>query len=190
MLSINLQPFPAINTDRLLLRQITHDDVDDFFWLRNNDDVMKYIQLPKLESKQKAIERIDFLNNSTIKNEAINWAITLNNSDKLIGWILLKSIDLVNHRAEVGYLLHPDFWRKGIIQEALTAVLDFSFNTLNFHSLEALVNPENIASISLLEKHGFVKEAHFKENFYFEGEFLDTGVYSLLKSNYKKSNTL
>jgi len=56
---------------------------------------------------------------------------------------------------------------------------------LHFHSIEAFVNPENDASILLLEKNGFVKEAHFKENFYFEGAFLDTGVYSLLKSNYK-----
>lgn len=185
MLTINLQPFPVLNTNRLTLRQITHNDVNEFFWLRNSEEVMKYIQLPGFKSIEEAKEKINILKKLTTRNEGINWAITLNNSDKLLGWILLKSIDLVNHRAEVGYLLHPDFWRKGIIQEALTAVLDFSFDTLNFHSLEAYVNPENIASISLLEKNGFVKEAHFKENFYFEGEFLDTGVYSLLKSNYK-----
>ena len=185
MLAINLQPFPTLFTERLILRQITENDVEDFFWLRNSEEVMKYIQLPKLETVEKAKERIKTLNEGTLKNEIINWAITLKDEQKLIGWILYKSIDLVNHRAEVGYLLHPDYWRKGIVQEAITAVLDFGFNTLNFHSIEALVNPENDASILLLEKNGFVKEAYFKENFYFEGAFLDTGVYSLLKSNYK-----
>jgi len=185
MLEINLQPFPILSTERLILRQITQDDIHEFFWIRNNDEVMKYIQFPRLASIEKAKERIDFLNDLTLKNEAINWAISLKEDNKLIGWILYKNIDLVNHRAEVGYLLHPDFWRKGIVQEALTAVLDFGFNTLHFHSIEAFVNPENDASILLLEKNGFVKEAHFKENFYFEGAFLDTGVYSLLKSNYK-----
>lgn len=185
MLNINLQPFPALSTERLVLRQITENDVDEFFWLRNSEDVMKYIQLPKIASIELAKVRIKSLNDLTEKNEAVNWAITLKGEKKLIGWILFKSIDSVNHRAELGYLLHPDFWRKGIVQEAMKAVLDFGFNILNLHSMEALVNPENDASISLLEKFGFVKEAHFKENFYFEGDFLDTGVYSLLKSNYK-----
>ncbi len=185
MLEISLHPFPLLSTQRLTLRQITEDDVEEFFWLRNSQEVMKYIQLPKLDSVEKAKERIKSLNDSMAKNEMVNWGITLTGESRLIGWILFKSIDLINHRAEVGYLLHPDFWRKGIVQEAMTAVLDFGFNTLNFHSLEALVNPENEASIALLEKNGFVKEGHFKENFYFEGNFLDTGVYSLLKSNYK-----
>jgi len=187
MLEIDLQPFPNLSTERLALRQITEHDAANFFWLRNSEEVMKYIQLPKLASVEKAAERINTMNGWLLKNEAINWAITLKEDKVLIGWILYKSIDLVNHRAEVGYLLHPDFWRKGIVQEALMAVLDFGFNTLNFHSVEALVNPENDASILLLEKNGFVKEAHFKENFYFEGAFLDTGVYSLLKSNYNKA---
>lgn len=185
MLSISLQPFPVLTTERLLLRPITEADAPEFFWLRNSEEVMKYIQLPGFATLEHAKARIQSLNESTLRNEGINWGISLKeDSDLLIGWILYKSIDLVNHRAEVGYLLHPDYWRKGIVQEAMQAVLDYGFNTLNFHSLEALVNPENEASINLLEKFGFEKEAHFKENFYFEGQFLDTGVYCLLKSNY------
>lgn len=189
MLEIQLVPFPVLTTDRLLLRRITEADVQEFYWLRNSEEVMKYIQLPKLVSVEKAKERIKTLNEGTLKNEIINWAITLKGEQNLIGWILYKNIDLINHRAEVGYLLHPDYWRKGIIQEAMNCVLDFGFTTLNFHSIEAMVNPENEASIALLEKFGFIKEGHFKENFYFEGQFLDTAVYSLLKSNYQQTNT-
>ena len=189
MLEIQLVPFPVLTTDRLLLRRITEADVQEFYWLRNSEEVMKYIQLPKLESVEKAKERIKTLNEGTLKNEIINWAITLKGEQNLIGWILYKNIDLINHRAEVGYLLHPDYWRKGIVQEAITCVLDFGFTTLNFHSIEALVNPENEASIALLEKFGFILEGHFKENFYFDGQFLDTAVYSLLKSNYQQTIT-
>jgi len=186
MLSISLHPFPVLNTNRLHLRSVKEGDAPEFYWLRNSKEVMKYIELPGFPTLEYAKSRILSLNESRLQNEGISWAITLKeNSEVLIGWILYKSIDLMNHRAEVGYLLHPDYWRKGIVQEALQAVLDFGFNTLNFHSLEAFVNPENEASINLLEKFGFVKEAHFRENFYSEGQFLDTGVYCLLKSDYK-----
>ncbi len=189
MLQIQLKEFPVLATNRLILRQICEIDFVEFYWLRNSDVVMQYIQLPKFKEEEQAKQKIRDLINICEKNEGYHWAITLRKDPTLIGWILLKDIDLTNHRAEIGYLLHPDFWRKGIVQEAILAVIDFSFNTLQLHSLEAHVHPDNIASFKLLEKVGFVKEAHFKENFYFEGNFLDTAVYSLLKSRYNSNKT-
>ncbi len=68
--------------------------------------------------------------------------------------------------------------------EALDMVLDYAFCRLNFHSVEAVIDPGNLASERLLLKHCFVKEAHLKENFYYQAEFLDTVIYSLLKRVY------
>ncbi|HEY9362570.1 MAG TPA: GNAT family protein, partial [Chitinophagaceae bacterium] len=81
-----------------------------------------------------------------------------------------------------GYSLLPDHQRKGIMQEALKAVLDFGFNVLQLHSLEANASPENEASLKLLEKNNFIREGYFKENYFFEGRFSDTVTYSLLAS--------
>ena len=83
-----------------------------------------------------------------------------------------------NYRTETGYILHPDYHRKGIISEAFDTVIDYAFNVLKFHSLEAVIDPDNIASEQLLIKHKFVKEGHFKENGFFEGRFLDAVIYS------------
>jgi len=77
-------------------------------------------------------------------------------------------------------MLDPDFWGKGIMKEALLAAIDFGFNQMNLHSIEAHINPDNTASGMLLEKVGFVREAYFKEDFFFRGEFIDTAIYSLL----------
>ncbi len=85
-----------------------------------------------------------------------------------------------NYRAEFVYALHPDHWGKGIMNEVAEAVIDYGFKVLKLHSIEANINPENIASQKLLEKHKFVKEAYFKENFFWEGKFLDSAIYSLL----------
>ena len=185
MLIINLHPFPVLHTERLLLREITESDGVDLFQLQGNADVMKHIALP-LNTVEESILKIKLYQELLTKQEVINWAITLKPADKLIGVILLKAIDCKNHRAEVGYMVHPDFWRTGIAQEALTCILDFAFNSLNFHSLEAKIDPFNISSEKILLKNGFIKEAHFKENYSLGDSFLDTGVYSLLKSNYQK----
>mgnify|MGYP003533459009 FL=1 len=67
------------------------------------------------------------------------------------------------------------------MKEALDKALQFGFRTLNFHSIEAVIDPRNTASENLLVKANFKKEAHFKENFFYNNEFLDTVIYSLLK---------
>src|SRR5690606_7926057 len=96
-------------------------------------------------------------------NEGINWGIYRKEfPEKLIGTIRLWRFIKQNHRAEIGYTIHPDFWNQGMGSEAMAAVLHYGFQTLKLHSIEANINPENQASRRLLEKHGFVQEAHFK----------------------------
>jgi ribosomal-protein-alanine N-acetyltransferase len=66
------------------------------------------------------------------------------------------------------------------MQEAMTVVLEYGFNTIKLHSVEANVNPNNTRSIQLLEKNGFVREAYHRENYYYNGHFLDSAIYSLI----------
>ena len=110
------------------------------------------------------------------------WAITLKeNPSKAIGsicfWRMLKE----HYRAEIGYALDPAYWRKGIMKETILKTLDYGFSTLGLHSIEARINPHNIASASVLESTGFVREAYFKEDFFRRGAFEDTAVYSRLQ---------
>ena len=79
-------------------------------------------------------------------------------------------------------MLHPNYWRRGLMQEAICAVVAYGFKTLKLHSIEGRINPLNLASANILSKCGFVKEAHFKEDFLFHGRFEDTAIYSLLSS--------
>lgn len=180
MLSISFDPFPEIQTERLFLRQITNDDAQDVFALRSDEKVMEYIDRPRATTIDDAIALIEKINKAISENEGINWGITLKGDKTVIGMISYHRIEKENYRGEIGYLLRPDQHRKGIMQEAISAVIDFGFDQLHFHSIEAKINPGNNASRQILEKNGFVKEAYFKENYYWDGKFLDTGVYSLL----------
>jgi ribosomal-protein-alanine N-acetyltransferase len=77
-------------------------------------------------------------------------------------------------------MLLPEYHGKGIIVEAIKETIKYGFEIMNLHSIEAIIDPENLASEKVLQKSGFVKEAHLKENEYYEGRFLDTVIYSIL----------
>jgi ribosomal-protein-alanine N-acetyltransferase len=180
MLQVNFEPFPVLTTDRLVLRQITAADANEIFEMRSDENVMKYICRPRPKDVDEVFPFIETIRGRIAANEGIGWAITLKDEDKVIGHISLHVIIKEHYRAEVGYMLSPAHQRKGITAEALKAVLDYGFNTLGLHSIMAIASPHNTASRTLLEKTGFTQEAHFKEDFFWKGKFLDSVVYSLL----------
>jgi ribosomal-protein-alanine N-acetyltransferase len=77
-------------------------------------------------------------------------------------------------------MLLPTFQGKGIISEAIKEVVKYGFEEMKLHSIEAIIDPANISSEKVLQKNGFVKEAHLRENDFFNGRFLDTVIYSSL----------
>lgn len=182
MLEFNFHPFPEIETDRLLLRRINNDDVNEVFELRSNPETMKYIPRPLVKNNEDALAHIEMIDEKIETNIGINWAITLKGNPKLLGIIGYYRMQPENYRAEIGYMLSPDFHGKGIIPEAVNILIKYGFEKLKLHSIEAVIDPENYASEKVLQKCGFVKEAHFKESEFWEGKFLDKVVYSLLNS--------
>ncbi|QEM11068.1 GNAT family N-acetyltransferase [Mucilaginibacter rubeus] len=180
MLNPNFNPFPVLTTERLVLRRFTYDDAADLFEMRSNETVMQYISRPLNKTIGDAVGLIDVIEDLLSKNDGITWCICLKNSNKYIGSIGFWRIEKNNHRAEIGYLLNPVYQGRGIMQEAVTAALDYGFSVLKLHSVEARVSPGNVASIKLLLKNKFVQEAYFKEDHLFNGRFNDTMIYSLL----------
>ncbi len=180
MLAFNFLPFPIIETERLLLKRITNDDVNEVFELRSNPETMKYIPRPLVKTTEDALEHIAMIEDKIITNIGINWGITLKGNSKLLGIIGYYRMQPENYRAEIGYILLPEFHGKGIIPEAVNKLIRYGFDDLKLHSIEAVIDPENLASEKVLQKCGFVKEAHFKESEFYNGRFLDKVIYSLL----------
>ena len=185
MLNTQFDPFPTLSTERLELRKLSLDDAEAMFSMRSSEEMMAYIPRPRAKTVNDASALIQMMLDSFEKRESMVWAMSLKNDPKLIGTIGFWRMQPANYRAEVGYLLHSDFWQKGLTSEALEAVLKYGFEVMNCHSIEAVIAPENEASERLLLKSGFVKEAHFRENFFWNGAFLDSITYSLLKKEAK-----
>ena len=181
MLEFNFDPFPEVRTKRLLLRKMTIEDAPALFEMRSSDDIMRYLDRPYHRSVEDSLEMLRKISESLEKNEAIGWAISLHEKPEMIGNISYHRVEREHHRAEIGYMLQPAYWRQGILSEAMAVVLDYGFRVMKLHSIEGNVNPRNLASSALLKKFGFVREAYFRENYLYNGKFIDTEIYSLLE---------
>jgi len=182
MLSIQFTPFPVLHTARLVLRQLTASDAGAMQFFRADPEFLRYIPRTPEPTLAQAQQHMQLLEELLGRNEAITWGLSLPAQPALLGTICLWNLQPAHYRAEIGYGLHPSYSRQGLMGEALGAVVQFGFETLKLHSLEARLDPENAASIRLLEKHHFRREGYFRENCYFQQQFLDTVVYTLLAS--------
>ena len=178
--------FPNLESKRLKFSEITSDDAQSLLDIRGNEQVMKFMDTNKFKSIHDSLKFINSIAESFNSLEGINWAIIEKVTNKFIGYFGFWRLDKKNCRAEIGYVLHPDYWGNGFMKETLDIMVKFGFSELEIHSIEANVNPKNLASIKLLEKFGFVKEAYFRENFLFDKQYKDSVIYSLLEKDLQK----
>jgi hypothetical protein len=172
-----------IITERLILRKLTPEDLDDMFLLDSNPDVVKYVGIKPLTKKEESLKMIENLINQYKKNGTARLAVIEKESNQFIGWSGIKLLtDEVNgfkNVYELGYRFLPEFWGKGYATEAALASLDLGFNQLNADKIYAYADVENENSHKILTKLGF-------EN---KGAFLDDGDncywYELDKNNRK-----
>ena len=164
MCKINFTPFPNFITERLILRQLKIEDENEIFLLRSDEEVAKFLDRPRVKNIDEARQFIYKISDGIAKNEWILWAITLKNENKLIGTICLWNISEEHSNAEIGYELLPHYQGKGIMQEALTIAVEYGFKNMKLQSIEAFVDPDNLASIKLIKRNSFIWNANFKDN--------------------------
>ncbi|MFT4413271.1 GNAT family N-acetyltransferase [Fredinandcohnia humi] len=178
--------FPILNTERLVLRQITQEDSSDIFTYLSDPEVMKYYGLAPFESEDEALEEIEWYGSIFESNVGIRWGITLKGTDIIIGSCGFLNWEKRHNRAEVGYELAKEHWNKGIMREALEAVIHYGFTTYEINRIQALVEQENIASLRLLKKVGFNEEGILKEYERTSGKYDDLVMLSYLRRDYNK----
>ena len=141
------------------MRRMNVADQNEIFFLRSNESVLEFIDIPKAETVDDAIKFIEKINNCIAQNESIMWAITLKENNTLIGTICLWNIDAENNKAEIGYMLHPNFQAKGIMQEAVVKIIEYGFEAMQLNSIIAAFQSNNLRSLKLLERNGFFYES-------------------------------
>lgn len=174
MLKLNFNPFPVIITERLVLRQLDAADAAELFYIRTHPTVLRYTNMAvhlDVAETETYIKRI--LTNEA-SGEAIMWAIALKDDQKIIGTICYWNIEPENDRAEIGYILHPDLHGRGLMGEAVSALIPYGFDVMELQTIVADLHEENTASVQLLKRRGFVKEEQPDD---------DSAVYKLTNTN-------
>jgi ribosomal-protein-alanine N-acetyltransferase len=155
--------FSEINTERLLLRRLMESDWEMISYLRSDKEVNKFVKRPSAESKEKALEFINKINNGIDNQNSFYWTIAEKNSNQMIGSICLWNFTKDRKTAEIGYDLSPKFQGKGIMNESLISILEFGFKNLNLDLIEAYTHTRNVTSKKLLERNRFILDVNRKD---------------------------
>lgn len=179
--------FPILETKRLKLIEITHQHVDYIYEILSLEEVTRFYGTNRFTLPVEASRLIDMFHKNFVDKRGIRWGIILKENQRFIGTVGLNGLHIKNRRAEIGYELHPDYWRRGLSSEAINEVIRFSFQQLDLNRIGAVIYPENAASINLLMKIGFTKEGILRGYINQNEQFHDTYVLSLLKAEWIES---
>lgn len=180
MLQLDFTIFPTLYTDRLVLRQAGPTDVEPLFRLRNDERTMQYLVRKRATTRSDAEELMVRMEEERITAKSLSWMLCLKEDPTMIGSIGLYRIRAEHHGTEVGYLLSPEHWGRGLMQEALNAVTAYGLGPLGFHRMEAVTDPRNGRSRALLERCGYALEGIQRENHHWEGRYMDSAIYARL----------
>lgn len=155
--------FPELQTDRLLLRQFKASDKNRIHFLRSDAGINKFIKRAIKQTLEEAVAHIKRTDEGFVKKQSVSWGIVLKGNTELIGSICLWNFSEDLKTAEVGYDLDTQFQGKGIMSEAMKAVLQFGFEQLQFETIEAFTDYRNTSSRQLLEKNNFTLNPEKKD---------------------------
>ncbi len=177
--------FPPLETERLILRELTPEDAEAVFHIRGDYEVTRYNIGPAYQSVQQASELIEGIASGFRDGIDLRWGITRrDNPQWVIGMCGYNYWSRTDHRASIGYDLARACWGQGIMSEALHAVIQFGFRRMELNRIEADADTRNTASHRVLEKLGFKREGVMREQFYDGDGFYDLVLFSLLRREY------
>jgi [ribosomal protein S5]-alanine N-acetyltransferase len=178
--------FPCLTTSRLQLRQLQPKDAEALFATLSDEEAMQFYGHEPHRSLAETRELIRQIQARYTLREAIRWGITLKGEDRVIGSCSFHHFSANLHCVETGYDLNRAFWGKGIMTEAMSAVLNYGFTELELHRVEAIIDIANERSKSLLLRLGFTYEGNLRQRYYFRGHFEDEYYFGLLSHEWRE----
>jgi ribosomal-protein-alanine N-acetyltransferase len=170
---------PRLTTLRTTLRPINPNDIDFIFTLFSRPETNKYSEHPDIATKKEATEMYEKFMKPC--NES-HFRLIIENTDHTpMGTIGLYNYSINHRRAEIGYDLLKEYWGLGIMSETVKAIVEYGFEELNLVRIEATVDSENIGSIRVLEKNGFVLEGQRAMRYYYRQKWHNEACYAIIK---------
>ncbi|RKE98976.1 GNAT family N-acetyltransferase [Ichthyenterobacterium magnum] len=177
-----------IETERLILREITNEDLDPMFELDSNPKVHEYLGKKPITTKAQAKTYINSIITQYKERGIGRFAVIEKSTGNFVGWSGLKfntgdkeTIGNKRDFYDIGYRLMPKYWGKGYASESAKVILDYGFKTLNLKTIVGAAETKNIASNKILEKIGL----QFTETFFCDSVMVNW--YELKKEDYAET---
>lgn len=173
-----------LETPRLILRRITLRDARDIYEYGRDPEVARFVLWDAYTSVSEARSYIRFMIRKYHSGEPSSWCIEWKETGEVIGTIGYMWIQHEHGSAEVGYSLSHPFWNRGIMTEALKAVLKYSFDSLHLNRIEAQHETLNPASGAVMRKCGMTREGTLRQRLLNKGKYVDVDLYAILRSEW------
>ncbi len=175
-----------LKTKRLIISDIQSLDINDVYEIYSDKEVCKYFDCePFTNIKQAEQHILNWIEKSRQKKQ---FRYSIRYQEKTIGTVGLYNIYWHNNRASLGFDLNREYWGMGIMSEAVSELINYWEKEFTLNRIEALVMPENIASVKLLLKNGFEYEGLLKEYEMWPSKgYVDLAIYSKLLKKYKET---
>ena len=173
--------FPVLSTKRLNLIEIKEEYVPSIYSIFSNKEVIQYYGMSPFTSTEQAATMIKSFATGFEQKRSMRWGIVWKETGELVGTVGLNNLSISSKRTEIGYELLPFHWRKGIVSEAVEAIINYCFDQLKLYRIGAVTFPQNEASYTLLLKLGFEKEGVLKGYLFQDNKSHDALIFSLIK---------
>ena len=177
---------PTLHTERLSLRPMHPIDAEDMFDYARRPELTKYLLWREHEDIYFTRDYLNYINRRYALGDFYDWAIIEHESRKMIGTCGFTNIYPSNNSAEIGYVLNPDFHRRGFGSEAVKRVLKFGFEELSLNRIEARFMQGNEASLALMRSVGMTFEGYMRDLIFVKGSYRTVGVSSILRFEYEE----
>lgn len=175
---------PTLTTERLTLRRMKPSDAEDMYAYARLECVTEYLLWHPHKCLEQTSDYLHYIQTSYRTGDFYDWAVVDNHTKKMIGTCGFTRLDFTNNLAEVGYVLNPEYWGRGIAVEAVRRVMDFAFMELNVHRVEAKYIIGNDSSRRVMEKCGMTFEGIQRSSMYIKGQYRDIGICSIISDEY------
>lgn len=175
---------PDLDTPRLRLRKLTMQDAHDIYHYSKDFEVARHVLWDAHRSIGESRAYLRFMLRKYRLHEPASWGIEYLATGEIIGTIGFMWIQSDNASAEIGYSLSRDYWNRGIMTEALKAVIEYGFSALNLNRIEAQHETTNPASGAVMRKCRMQKEGTLRSRLMNKGRFVDVDLYAILRKDY------
>ena len=178
---------PTLETKRLILRRINIRDAKDIFEYSKDKEVARHVLWSAQKDISEAKDYCRFMAKRYRNDQPSSWGIIDKATNRLVGTIGYMDYNEDNATVEVGYSLARWLWNGGYMTEALTRVIEYTFEAMDVNRIEAQHELENPSSGRVMEKCGMRKEGELRQRLYNKGRYVDVALYAILKEDYDKA---